>query len=1488
TLSITKAGTNIWEITGTGDGLIETVNTGNWDDGSYTAKLTLNDEPDTFGNVNFQISRIGVNTYDITAELSYLSNEDNQDIQNFIRNLEFAHFTPSGSNPPSPDDLPIPIIKQGSRNVWAKIGYPDFPDEVEYLLQICKTGEGTDLIPVKLVTPGPHNGDGWSKISAGGNLENLGVIDLSTLDNGSYYLVLWVKCKNSEPQFDDKQFILDCPLKIGNLKFSQEDIVVETGGIPLRIVRTYDSFNKYKKGEFGYGWTNSIADMDIELDESRTTMYESTLLNSGYIDFESVRCGGEPANRNVTLTLPDGRRTTFMFYLKFHDWNLNNSEAPYYTAEYCAMDNIGATLRTLEKEIAAVDIIRNEISWMGITGDRISTNDPAMYDFSGYILTTEDGTQYVFERKLLSGSSIYGYSGSWYSYRDTDVVSYWTRVYGEPYLTKIITVDGEEIVFDRELNSPNGKISSIQYKDAQGNISSKSLQINYDEKGRIFNIIAPSEVGSGNPTLKYEYDSYDNLIKVSRLVSNDSGEYEHTYYEYEDNRYAPKDHYVTAIKDDRGLMPIRYVYDAAGRLIETIDAKGNRISIQHGGLVNEDGKDYKAEVVYERWDTNKEFPTIYAYNERGNVVLIQKCDASGTGAPVILEQTKYIYGSSIYPDGPSEIHKWLGGVDYAVTKYEYDKYGKNTLTVDPLGNAVILKYDIYGNILETIQAKNYVDTLDYDIVSVTKNGYSGSLLKHTEIQDADENVLDMTVNFYDGLKRLRNTAKIDVSVISNFDNVRNAQSVEALPEKAKHVVTAYHYTGNDLQPDWIEDAAGAGTYFAYDDNGRQKYSYYESQGIYIFNVNVYDSLGRILQSEQIIDDETPYSGDFERRLLSRTKYNTSGKVEYSISDSNNLTKYEYDIIGNVVETRTYNIADIAWDNHEAIIGYINNANNVLTISRTLYDTEGRAIVNVGPYAPNVYQQPMSDWPVAAETVYDVLGRAIETRRWAGVKIDLVPFKLSSSGEPIICSADDEGMLGKMTPPGVYTSNALTYSSTEPDNIGWTSNDKLPVAAQSIDSDEIGPLSYSRTIYDLAGGVLHSVSLDENGYEQLTSYEYDLAGRQTAVIDPLGHKIDNLYTAGIVLNNASITNAAKVNFNNFDYHDYDLIYRPNGNFTGTHRTVTHYDGSRRDYVVDAMGNTISFVYDSLGRVIRTNYPATTQNPQTYVHTKYDGLGRKSFESQQTAEINPDDAVGKTFEYDIAGRLIKVILPTVDDGTPEYRYFYDTFGNMVGILDPLNRITVFEYDALNRQTAKFMPFDFTDPTGGEITVYYIYESIPAEQKYQMSFYDDFGRIEYSADYKGQITSYEYDSRGRLSYKKYYINEADYTADEPNAAVEYAYDSLGRKEQVIDSRHGTTTYYYDAEGRIISVVSPEGTVNYSYNSITGQKVNTNSARTNTDYYYDELGRLQGTSTASEDVYYHYDDNGNRKWQCIDINGGFNNSDPENPSGYEIKTDY
>src|SRR5439155_17490209 len=46
-------------------------------------------------------------------------------------------------------------------------------------------------------------------------------------------------------------------LKLGQFSFSQQDLVIPVAGIPLTVVRTYNSLN-LRRGDFGYGWTYAI------------------------------------------------------------------------------------------------------------------------------------------------------------------------------------------------------------------------------------------------------------------------------------------------------------------------------------------------------------------------------------------------------------------------------------------------------------------------------------------------------------------------------------------------------------------------------------------------------------------------------------------------------------------------------------------------------------------------------------------------------------------------------------------------------------------------------------------------------------------------------------------------------------------------------------------------------------------------------------------------------------------------------------------------------------------------------------------------------------------------------------------------------------------------------------------------------------------------------------------------------------------------------
>src|SRR5205814_10714022 len=93
----------------------------------------------------------------------------------------------------------------------------------------------------------------------------------------------------------------------------EQDLVIPVNGIPLTVIRTYDSLNQVS-ADFGYNWTYALNDLDVVIDEERQTGVAFERLGGdaydGTTNSFSLRTGG---GRHGTLTLPGGQRTEFVF-----------------------------------------------------------------------------------------------------------------------------------------------------------------------------------------------------------------------------------------------------------------------------------------------------------------------------------------------------------------------------------------------------------------------------------------------------------------------------------------------------------------------------------------------------------------------------------------------------------------------------------------------------------------------------------------------------------------------------------------------------------------------------------------------------------------------------------------------------------------------------------------------------------------------------------------------------------------------------------------------------------------------------------------------------------------------------------------------------------------------------------------------------------------------------------------------------------------------
>jgi hypothetical protein len=149
----------------------------------------------------------------------------------------------------------------------------------------------------------------------------------------------------------------------------------------------------------------------------------------------SERNGG---SRDVTLTLPNGQRTTFFYCLVPGSCDLPGT---CFTAQWQASPGVNATLTPQgNAEYDDIEGIVGGAPFWDAGDPQLPVDD---FDFSGWILQTEDGTQYTIGRQDLGSHDVDNEEGETYS----------VQAYGAPYLAKIVTKTGDTITIN-----PNGNL----------------------------------------------------------------------------------------------------------------------------------------------------------------------------------------------------------------------------------------------------------------------------------------------------------------------------------------------------------------------------------------------------------------------------------------------------------------------------------------------------------------------------------------------------------------------------------------------------------------------------------------------------------------------------------------------------------------------------------------------------------------------------------------------------------------------------------------------------------------------------------------------------------------------------------------------------------------------------------------------------------------------------------------------------------------------
>ena len=295
---------------------------------------------------------------------------------------------------------------------------------------------------------------------------------------------------------------------------------------------------------------------------------------------------------------------------------------------------------------------------------------------------------------------------------------------------------------------------------------------------------------------------------------------------------------------------------------------------------------------------------------------------------------------------------------------------------------------------------------------------------------------------------------------------------------------------------------------------------------------------------------------------------------------------------------------------------------------------------------------------------------------------------------------------------------------------------------------------------------------------VTSYAYDLAGRQTAATE--------------TYENESAATALRTT-----WYDYDALGRlmqvtapiPSGS-DPTDAPVVQYAYDANGNLVqvrDPLGRITVHQYDMLGRLVYEIQPdpdgaGSAASPVTSY--EYDPLGNL------TKVTDPRGGV-TAYVYDRQQRLIEQRQPDPASGLPAVstKYAYDAAGQLLSVTDPLDRTTQYGYDAFGRVIRELGPA----PAAGQA---------PPLRSFG---YDAADNLRIVVDALRNWTEYRYDQRDRLLA----VVEADPDGAGgplPAPTSSFTYDAAGQLLSSVDPLSRTTRYDYDRLGRTIAVTLPD----------------------------------------------------------------------------------
>lgn len=1206
----------------------------------------------------------------------------------------------------------------------------------------------------------------------------LGQFDPTLLLNGQYDILLQAEDQSGNFVTDIRTVRVTGDMKVGHFSITFEDLSVPVSGIPITVTRTYDTRQRNEDLDFGKGWT--IDYQNVRVHESRDVGFGWSLnqyRTGPYGAFVTwcVEPNGPPI---ITVTLPDGDVETFEakagpecsqqvpiidVVVTFEGVGDTHSTL---------VQNDHAILRLYEGKLVEVGQNINQ----PIDPDRytLTTREGYVYKLNqGFTVTSvidPVGNSLTFDEAGITHSAgkslefvrdafgritqINAPDGEVLNYEydiNGDLVRYTDALGNVTEYTYLLDHFLEDIIDPRGIRVARNEYDEdgrlVAHIDAEGNRIEYTHDIDgrtelikdrrgftnrfiYNDRGDVV-----SETNALGETTLHSYDQYGNELSRTDALGNTTSWTIDLYGnqltetnalgEVTTSSYGERNVLLTQV-DAAGITVIENGYDSRnGQLLSTKDALGNETTFSYdtystgfGNLIGiTDALGNVTSNVYhgvtgEQLSTTDARGTVTTYTrdemDRVLTETTTRTDHNGVQHSLITSYEYDANGNVITVTDP------LGNI----TRTEYNEIGKQSATVDALGNRTEYEYDDRGHLVLTRYADGATESTVYD--------EEGNTI--AQIDRAGRT----TLMVYDAANRLVETIYPDDTPADDSDNPRTASEYDAagrmvasIDERGNRTEYEYDAVGRrtlvrdalgfettfeyDLrgQRTATVDALGRRTEFSYDDAGRLSRTTFDD-GTY--NDTVYDALGRKTQEIDQAGIATIY------------EYDANGNLTAVVDALSQRTEYEYDEHSNKTIQRDALGRETQWryDNGGRVINRVLPLGQIESFSydansnrATRTDFNG-AITTYG--YDNLNRPTLMSYGdgTSVVTSYNVSGQTDSVTDEHGVtsytydvrdRLARIDYPNGSWIEYDYDLAGNRTQLLTANQQVDYTFDVLNRLATVTDTNGTTTYSYTPVGSRAamaypngtsvvytyddlnrlsvIDHRDIFNTVISRQVYTV-GPTGNRLSMEEvDGRRHDYSYDdlYRLTNEQ--VTDALRGDRTTSWTFDAVGNRLTQTDAAGVTSYVYDTNDRLLtetkggsvtsyIYDANGN-TLEKRVDgvldTDYVWNVKDKLVEAdvNGSTVSYSYDASG-IRQTQFTATEtisflvdpNRDYAQVIEEGDGIGIPA------TYVHGDDLINQTLggsvSYFHVDGLGSTRALTDDTGIPSDSYLYQAFGEI----------------------------------------------------------------------------------------------------------------------------------------------------------------------------------------------------------------------------------